>query len=64
VQHARRAAVVRCAHAANRGCPAATGPDYSKQDLTNRNFASLPPGSLKGANFAKPEGCSAMGLDG
>jgi uncharacterized protein YjbI with pentapeptide repeats len=41
----------RLAAAGDPACPAATGPDYSNQDLTNHNFASAPPGSLKGANF-------------
>ncbi|WP_025367471.1 pentapeptide repeat-containing protein [Thioalkalivibrio paradoxus] len=33
-------------------CPVApSGPDYSGQDLTNRNFHDRPAGSLRGANF-------------
>ncbi len=33
-------------------CPASTGPNYAGQDLSNRNFGSAPPGSLRGANFS------------
>jgi uncharacterized protein YjbI with pentapeptide repeats len=32
-------------------CPAASGKNYSGQNLTNTNFSTLPAGSLVGANF-------------
>jgi uncharacterized protein YjbI with pentapeptide repeats len=41
-----------CAHAAPASCPAATGKNFSGQDLRNHNFHSDPPGSLVRANFA------------
>lgn len=53
------------AEAAAPSCPAATGSDYSGQDLTNRNFAAMPPGTLRGANFtnARLSGAAFDGQD-
>lgn len=33
-------------------CPTSSGPDYSGQSLSDRNFSSMPQGSLRGANFS------------
>ncbi|MDR6496795.1 uncharacterized protein YjbI with pentapeptide repeats [Paraburkholderia terricola] len=46
-------------------CPATTGHDYSGQNLTNQNFSTAPPGSLKGANFtnANLQGAIFSGQD-
>src|ERR1700691_529943 len=40
------------ATAQNAKCPSATGKDFRGQDLTDHNFRTDPPGSLRSANFA------------